>query len=585
MSTPATAVGYARLLRLVTAPRAAWHIAALAFVLTLPAASMGLVADDYTLLRQAAQQPLDAFEFQSRDPALRQAELRAARARGDVPWWTDLQSHAAFLRPLASLSHALDAALWPRAAWWMHVENALLYAALVLLAGALYRALALPAVSAGLATFFYAVNGNQSMSAGWISGRNTLLAAVFGLLSFWLHVCAHAREPEGRAGRFHIGAASAFICSLLSAEAGLASLAYLIAHACVLDRGALPARLARLWPYAVVAVAWRAGYQWAGYGNAYGGFYHDPGEQPAAFALGVLTAIPIYLASQLTMPFASASASAPHAVALLTGVSLVLLTATRTLWLPPLRADRRARFLGLGALLSVIPLGATVPQDRLVFFVGFGMCGLVAQIIEQRFSPDNLAQSRSGARRLYYLHALLAPLAFVPWLFGCMSAVAGGGGIALERALPEASTRGVVLINAPSQLAVPFQRDIRQWRGAASVPFVDLLYAGGAPVEVQRTSARTLELSVARGYFATPLELGRDARAHPLRRGEVIKLPRMRVTVLAVSQGAPTRVRFEFQNDLSSGELLVYAWQGRTPRPWSPPEPGSRTVLPAIAPL
>jgi hypothetical protein len=564
--------------RVVSAPHAAWRIAALAFVLSLPAIAIGLAADDYDLALAVTRDPWRGYAFQAREPAPRTAHILAAREAGTAPWWVDPQMKQAFFRPLSSLSLAADFKLWPSCAWLMHVENGLLFAAIVLLAASLYRALALPEGARGLATFFFAMHGAQSMTTGWIAGRSTLLATLFGFLSMRLHVeAARARRPP-----LEFAAVVAFACALASAEAGVAALAYLLACALLLTGPVSVAqRVGRLWGFGVVLVLWMVAYRWGGYGVQGYGFYVDPASDPGQYLIGLLTAVPIYLASQLTVPFAAVSGTAPFALPLVTALSLSILFATRRLWLPFMRGDARARVLGLGALLAVVPLGASPPQDRLVSFVAFGVCGLVALIVQQRVAPGNLELPRAGALRLFRMHALWAPLFYVPFLFGSMSMIAGGGGAALDETLGVTDTRPVLLINAASPLPIHFFGAMREWRKQPRPP-IDLLYGGGAPVELQRTGERSLELAVERGYFASSFErIGRDPTRRPLRAGEVIALSRMRVQILAVRDGAPTKVRFDFAQPLSTAR--IFAWSGRKLTPLVLPPVGSHVTVPVAS--
>jgi hypothetical protein len=298
----------------------------------------------------------------------------------------------------------------------------------------------------------------------------------------------------------------------------------------------------------------------------------------------VVTGLPIYLATQLTWPFATISCLFPGALAAVSALSLLILYSLRGLLLPLLRADPRARFLTLGAALSTLPLAATVAQDRLVFFVALGCAGLLALAVTQRLGPEGASLPRTAAARLYRLHALYLPLLFVPTLFSTASANAvGGGTMALADALPVES-RAVVLLNAPSELQGYFQQFIRRRRGLPPLASLDLLYAGSQPVEVLRSGERSLELSVARGYLAATLErLVRDPEQAPFQRDDVVQLPRLRATVLEVgANGAPTRVRFDFPAPLERCRLDFMVWEGRKPRAWSPPPLHARVQLEAL---
>lgn len=161
---------YERFVRLLSHPRAAFGCAALAFAMSLPASAIGLAADDFDLARAVMRDPFSAYAFQARDASVRHAHLHAMRDAGAIPWWSDLDLHQAFFRPLSSLSLALDFTLWPSAPWLMHLENSLLFALIVLAAASLYKALGLSTRVQGLATAFLAMQAAQSMTTGWISG-------------------------------------------------------------------------------------------------------------------------------------------------------------------------------------------------------------------------------------------------------------------------------------------------------------------------------------------------------------------------------------------------------------------------------
>lgn len=89
----------------------------------------------------------------------------------------------------------------------MHVENAALYALLVLLAGTIYAQLGASRAAMGLATFFFTTTAHHAMSVAWLAGRNTLLAATSGLLSVSLELRAthdddHDPKPDKKVPRF-----------------------------------------------------------------------------------------------------------------------------------------------------------------------------------------------------------------------------------------------------------------------------------------------------------------------------------------------------------------------------------------------
>jgi hypothetical protein len=567
---------YQLLLRAVDRPHAVLWITGFAFVMSLPALATGLAIDDYVIEASVKHDPWSGFVFHPRDPAARVADTLAKRHAGQLPWWTDAHVHQAFFRPLASLTHALDFRVWPNAVWWMHLESIAVFTLIVWLAGLVYTELGLPRAVLGLATFFYAMSGNHAMSVGWLSGRNTLMAAAFGLFAVWLHLRAASRLGRSRFW-LQLMAAAALGCGLLSGEFAAGAAGFLLAHALTLRDGGFR-RLLALWPYAIVLAIWQGVYIAGHYGAIGSGFYHGPGQAPGSFALSVVTGVPIYLATQLMGPIATFSCILPNGLVIVTAVSLVSLFLMRRLLVPLLREERRARFLLLGSALSAIPLGSTAAQDRLVFFVSFGTAAVVAMLVVQRFDPTNVALSGSRAARLWRIHGVYLPIMFVPMLFSMASVTgAGGGATRLADRLPTTNDRGVVLLGAPIAVQVSCQDSIREHRGLPRLPFIDLLYAGGQPFEVSRPTDRSLELQVERGYLATSMEqFERNVSEHPFRAGDSVQLARLRATVLAVNgSGAPTRVRFEWNAALEQLDYAWLTWDGRAPKPWPVPSVGS----------
>ena len=68
------------------------------------------------------------------------------------------------------------------------------------------------------------------------------------------------------------------------------------------------------------------------------------------------------------------------------------------------------------------------------------------------------------------------------------------------------------------------------------------------------------------------LELrGRDA---PLKKGEVIRMPRLEITIMAVDENGPTRVEFEFDGSLDEERYRLIAWNGGRLKTIIPPPVG-----------
>ncbi len=207
-----------------------------ALALAAPSAICGFALDDYVLLHELAQPdgnewagraPFDLFRWVDPDH-----QPRLSDGAG-LPWWTFEGAKLAFLRPVSSLTHALDHALWPRSALMMHVHNLFWFAVLLVLASSLYAELIESRWAAGVATAMYALDSTHAYPIGWISNRNALIGGAFGVATLLLH---HRQRLSGGIG----AALAAWLCfalSLLSVELALAVPGYLLAYALCLERG------------------------------------------------------------------------------------------------------------------------------------------------------------------------------------------------------------------------------------------------------------------------------------------------------------------------------------------------------------
>jgi hypothetical protein len=565
---------YAHATRWLCAQGAARWLVLAAFLSSLPSLEMGLQGDDYILRQQIMERgPFAAYVFSARDPQVSRERALENRSAGRAPWWADEHTRSRFFRPLASLS------LWLGFAhgappWWMHLENCAIYALIVGLAIALYRQLGLSGAGLGWACVFFGLDGAHAVSVGWIAGRNTLLATCFGLACILFHVRARA---SGRPLPF----ALAWVCfalALLSGEFGLCSLGYLAAHAWAVDRGPTMRRLMALSPYAVLTGLYLAGYVAAGYGVNNGHLYRDIPSAPGAALLAFLESIPVWLASTATVPFAGLRLIAPGVRVPILVLSLLILALLVPRVARQLKQDPVARMLTIGALLSLAPLAAVIPQERLRFFVAFGVYGLLAPWVVSEFdAPERLR--RGLARLVWRMHGVWLPLLFVPFLFASTMVGGPSAAAALDDALPRAAAPIAILLNPPVWSVPWYQAAMRAARDETGPPTF-ALYAGMQPLELKRVDDRTLELHAARSWFATAF----DRIGAPLRAGTRIALPAFTVDVSeADATGAPTRVRFTFDRSLNHPGLSFWLWKRSQLTRWSPPPAGSQLRLPAAS--
>jgi hypothetical protein len=568
----------------------------LGLALASPALTADFTADDHLHRLMARDdpaipglkpRPFDLFVFADGDPA---AAVRL-RDAGVFPWWADLHVRMAFLRPLASLTHAADHALWPERADLMLLQNVLWLALLLVLAWRFYRRFVDIRWVAVLALGLYAVDDARGAAVGWIAGRNALMAPVLAIPALLAH--DRWRREGWRAGAW-LGPL-AFALALGAGEASVAIAAYLVAHALWLDRAPWRGRCLALAPYAVVLVAWRVVYGALGYGVAGSDIYHDPAAQPLAFAADAAARLPLLLLGQLALPWSDAgtlyplmgAGVMPAAVAFACGV----LTAIGLACVPLLRRDATARFFATGMVLAALPVASTLPADRLLGFVGLGGMGLIAQLLGAALAPRELlgeaARYRAGgvavATLMVLVHLVVAP----PLLFSRSRSMVTIGAIfdRADRGIPAdpaVAARTVILVTAPSDAFGGYFPLMRASRRQPRPAHLYWLATAITAVTVERVGDRTLRISPDGGFLRYQVDRMLRAPARPFIRGERVELSGVAIEVETVADGRPLTVLARFDRPLDDPSLVWRRWGGRTYVEYTPPPLGATETLPAI---
>lgn len=542
---------------------------AVGVLLASPSITGGLASDDHiqrTWVKDAGQ-CLDLFTFANGD----EAAMRFQKSAGTMPWYTDDRLKISFFRPLASLSHCLDYRYLDAFPALLHVENLLWLGAAIWAASALFRRTASAPWIAGLATLLFAIDEAHGQTVGWLANRNSLMATTFGLLALTLH---HRARAEG-SRRSLFFAVLAFLAALFSAEAAIAVVAYLVAHALFLDEATLARRLRALLPYLAALVAWRVVYARFDHGQYGSALYTDPVTQPLRFLSAVWERGPVLLFAQLGGPPADLFAVAPLAARKTAWlVALAVLSTIALVLAPWLRRRAAMRFFALAMLSSVIPACATVPGDRLLMFVGVGGMGLVAELIGG-LVPGGPELPRSFFFRApgyvlalawTVLHLVLAPLRLPT-----ASTRVGGTGEAMKanseslfaKAEPMDS---IVVLSADNMYSCTFATFMGYALGHANGAKAQCLFAGEGKLHVLRVGASRLVLRPEHGFIDLAREPFWNADA-PMRVGDVIDLGWLKITVTEVSQaGEPREAMFHFAASLDDPKLRLRYWSTRENR-------------------
>jgi hypothetical protein len=569
-------------------------LAGLAIVLTIPALGIGWQLDDHFLRLVMTESPNIEFTPMEGFSTLKDpATNRRFRNLGILPWWTPDGFRLAFFRPLSLATMRLDYLLWPDSALLMHAHSLLWYAALVAAAAFLYRRLIQSAWVAGLAGLLYAIDEAHAGPAAWLANRNALCAALFGVL------CLIAHDGWRRYGwKPGLWIAPALLAlGLAAGEVALATAGYLFAYAVCLD--SRKARAKSLLGYVAVLAMWAVLYQVNGYGASGSGLYIDPLQSPVVFAKALVERAPFLLLGQWTPVPAEVGAFVPPSARLfwwgLAALSLVLILAALA---PQLRRDSTARFWGLGMLLSLLPISAPFPSNRLLLFVGLGAMGLLARFIETnlfRIGDAPIRQSFASlpSRGLAWFfvaaHLILAPLLLpiAPLTIRETGETMHVAATSLGRD-PQMAEQDLIVANTPDYLFFVANLPTMQTLAARPVPRrVRALSVGPSNVTLSRIDEYTLRVDLEEGLFTGPLSrLFRDA-ASPLPTGHKVQLDDLRIEVLDSPGGdSPTALLYRFSSPLEDPSLRWVSWSDGRYVPLAPPRVGETISLPpAIGPF
>ncbi|UCE60195.1 MAG: hypothetical protein JSU63_00305 [Phycisphaerales bacterium] len=569
-----------------------WHLAILAMVLCAPSLRLGWVFDDdfhraaFTRpgIPTVSRSPAELFVFIEDDKAARSR----ARAMGLLPWWTQNDMYLAFFRPLTGLTHWVDYELWPKRPALMHLHSLFWLGSVVIVATFFYRRMLGCTWVAGLAALLFAVDDSHGLPAAFLANRNVLIGVLFGLLTLIAH------DHWRREGRW-IGAILAplmLLAGVLAKESTAATGAYLIAYALFLDRGVWARRFCSLLPCTIVGIAWWVTYKHYGYGVAGSSLYLDPGADLVELARMVAARAPSLLAWQWLVPADLQWSLSPQAVQTLWLTVLVLLGLIAVAMAPLLRRDPLARFWTVGMLLALVPACTVTPWPRLLFFVGIGGMGLLAQLLATILRNEDWLRTRAWRRlpaRVLLVILIVAHLGLAPRALARTTGILKESYQAFTQAEasfpsdPAARFQTVLVVNTPTHALITYSGMKRLLNGKPQPAGAVVLGSSVHPVEVSRPDEHTLLIRPEGGFLAPVkgtslsqelkhvlfdsglvfLSLDRLYRSSsPMKIGQRIKLWGLTVEVTALTDdGRPAEAAFRFRTTLEDPTFYWMQWE------------------------
>ena len=365
-------------------------------------------------------------------------------------------------------------------------------------------------------------------------------------------------------------ALACFAIGLSGSELALAGLAYVVAYEVLgAPVAGLRSRLEGLVPLATLGTVYVIVYWLLGYGGEGSGLYFHPLHDPVEFVTAAVTRIPTLLASGILGFSADLWFAAPAARPLQVVVGLVavvvLLCVLRVGWADMDGATRRAlRWLLPGSLLSLLPIVATFPSDRMLLVPGIGLAAALAAVLIAAFESLRVRRHRllvAVAGVLSFVHLLLAPVLAMYIQNLLITQSRDSLELAASPVVRDSGGLETVLVFAPDHvvaLYMPLLIDHvsgpapRSWRPLSIAP---------CDHRLSRTGERTLELETVDGVMMSSVfeELYRSPKK-PLSSGTVIDRGLFRAEVLEEAAQGPTRIAFHFDRDLGDPTLRFLIW-------------------------
>lgn len=535
-------------------PASPWIPVLLGILMTLPTLFVGIFMDD-ALVRaklMGADSPWppaewwDLYTFAREDINARLLEA------GHHPWWAHPEVKMTFFRPLSALTHHFDYWAFPNDPIFHHLHSVLWYALAVFM---VYRTLSGIYPNSKnlvlLASIAFAVATPHAMTVGWLAGRNTLISFVAALWYFDLY----RKWRESNRTGFLFGSLGVFAVALLTGEAALGGIAYLLGWEIFKVKTTRGKRVLALLPHFILFVIWYAWYVAAGFGAANTGIYHDPVTDPLDFALAVSSNFPVLILGKwLLMPL-DVWAIVPHSSQLvMTGIGVLFLVFLAWLLGPIVRKNPLNRFWAFGTIVALGPFTMTLPMDRLVLFAGVGAAALLGEMAYR--TPKKRARRIAG-KIVLFIHL---PLALV--LGTARSATLDTVFAALTGGYVQAPTDERVPDQTFVYVATNFHRVhyttlMRAAEGNPAVPKRSLILSSTTAANVvTRTGPKTLEITPDGGFMKLTLDQIHRRSSLRFDVGDRVVLPDAEVEIMELTDDArPARAAFHFRVPLEDESL------------------------------
>jgi hypothetical protein len=538
--------------------------------------------------------PMDVYTLADGDPV----HMRTLKDTGAFQWFWNPKFKAKFFRPLSSVLLIIDHAIFGLNPIGYSIHNLLWFASLIIAAGFLMQR-AVPGRIGSLAMVIFSISGIHWYVVYWTAARHIIVAASIGLWSLLAYT--KWRGLGWKKGR--IISIIGILLSLLAGEAALGILAYLFAFELLATDDALKLKLKNLLPFIILTVAYLIVYTSLGYG-AYGGSgYLNPVSAP----LGFLLAFPgrfLALAGSMIVGGHAELWMFPsiRLYMILIAVLIIILLSIlfkkvislygdRTHLFPETNENqhtRTAKLIGsprrgvwwmlLGSVISLIPFTAASPGARCLVVPFVGGAVVISFVLYywwksiRKLPGLKLRVFSIFCWLLLFIHFVFAPIQrFVGPVFAKNLFVNRLKSV-LEKAEfnHQQPPQKIVLVTVPD-----FSIGLHSYyyRKLNREPLPDswwVLSWENCAHQVYRSDSNTFELELINGSINRPF----------LKKGTLIELTGMAVTVLKADNHGAICIEFRFDRSLDDPSLQFLAWIDKRLKSIQMPPVGQSIFLP-----
>jgi len=272
-------------------------------------------------------------------------------------------------------------------------------------------------------------------------------------------------------------------------------------------------------------------------------------------------------------------------------IALIFLLILIVALIPLLLRQRSARFWAMGMILSVLPICATFPSDRILTFVGIGAMGLVAQFIYFVFGKTEERKKfifwRIPALVLagifILIHLIIAPLMLPVRAAYPMIPKKFADKLMLTEGLDESvKDQDLIIVNPPITFLMLQSPMMWECNNQPMPRHLRILTSSlFQPVEIYCPDAKTLVVRPAYGFCPYVLDGLFRNKKNPFSVGDRVELTGMTVEIREVrNDGQVSEAAFIFSTVLEDPSLRWLQHKDGAFVPFTLPAVGQKVILP-----